>query len=242
MPILRKYNALFVHIPKNAGRSIESILFDDEAAPQGGRRNSMNRAAHLIQHTTRDKSAERVLVGTVDVSLASQHLTLSEIYLLGLLPADDLRQMTKFCVVRNPYERAISSVLHFGRRRFRDLFKLEDKLTPSSFTYALERWIDLEPPDHNVRAHRRPQAEYLPGPYQNMGKMDFILRFENLHDDFVKLCGAIGAPELSLPWVGRSKRAQSAYNELYTRESKGLVRRAFEVDFDVFKYPTGLDN
>ena len=46
---------LFVHIPKNAGRSIETALLGGLGSPDGGRRNFVNRAAPWLARRTAPK-------------------------------------------------------------------------------------------------------------------------------------------------------------------------------------------
>ena len=113
MPYFPDRNALFVHIPKNAGRSIEAMLLPPPLTPDSGRRPVLNRIAHLLQTLTADRTPARFLLGSLDVVVASQHLTHQEIRLLGLLPASTLASAYSFCVVRNPYDRILSTLKHF---------------------------------------------------------------------------------------------------------------------------------
>lgn len=235
MPLFDKPRALFVHIPKNGGRSIESALLPPPLTPDSGRRTIPNRAAHYLQSLTGQHVADERLLGTLDVSLAAQHLTLAEIELLGLVPAKTLKDVFKFCVVREPYSRTISSVLHF-KKRFADQLTLSDTPDARQMEYAIAAWLDIDPPDHNVAAHRRPQAAYVAG-HASALKVDEILRFERLNADFDALMARLGAGERTLPWVGRQQHLRNS-DDLYTPGARKAVARAFEIDFDTFGYPT----
>jgi hypothetical protein len=235
MPLYPELNALFVHIPKNAGRSIEQALTPASLRGRDGRRSVASRGARLLQRLTANPVARTRLTGTLDLVVAAQHLTLSDIQSLGLASRSDLAALYKFCVVRNPFDRAISSVLHFGRDRFRKEFRLGERLTPEGMERAILAWLDIEPRDHNLLAHRRPQADYLSSPDRDVA-MDCVMRFERLGDDYQQLGEALGAPLPDLPWVGRSRSDAIAYRDLYTATARKAVERAFERDLDLFGY------
>lgn len=234
MPFFPDHNALFIHIPKNAGRSIETALFPAGVGSASGRRRWVNRAAHLAQRLTTNPTAPRYLVGTCDVSLAAQHLTLSEIRLLGLLPERATRPVFTFCVVRNPYARAISSVWHF-RNRLADRYRLDDRPDAAQLEHALAAWADLDPADHNLRAHQRPQADFVFS-RENRNAMDMTLRFERLNEDFEILKARIGAAGAVLPWIGRSARPPLDYADLLTVPARRVVERLYGSDFEQFGY------
>jgi len=234
MPFFPDHNALFIHIPKNAGRSIETALFPAGVGSASGRRRWVNRAAHLAQMWTTNPIAPRYLVGTCDVSLSAQHLTLAEIRLLGLLPEQAALPVFTFCVVRNPYARALSSVWHF-RKRLADRYRLDDRPDAAQFERALAAWADIEPPDHNLRAHQRPQADFVFS-RENRNAMDMTLRFERLGEDFETLKARIGATGAVLPWVGRSPRPRIECAELLTAPARRVVERLYGADFEQFGY------
>lgn len=234
MPLFPDHNALFIHIPKNAGRSIEAALFPPGVTSGAGRRSTANRAAHLAQSLTASAIAPRYLVGTLDAALCAQHLTLSEIQLLGLVPERDLAGLFTFCVVRNPYARALSSVTHF-RRRLAGLYRLDDRPTPTQLEAALDAWAGLEPEDHNLRAHHRPQADFV-FTRARANAMDMVLRFERLAEDFAALAARIGAPAAPLPWIGRSTDAAADLAALYTPRARRIVERLYGADLELFGY------
>jgi hypothetical protein len=234
MPYFPAYNALFVHIPKNAGRSIENALFPVGLASTSGKRSRLNRVAHFAQGATGNADAQRYLVGTRDVSLSAQHLTLIEIEMLGLLPAAvDARPFT-FCVVRNPFERAISSILHFCKP-LAHLYSLSEKPDAAEIETALEAWATLKSDNHNHNAHRRPQADFV-FRRDTRNAMDMVLRFETLAEDFDRLKDAIGAKGVDLPWVGKSSTAHKDYAALFTPRARAIVEDIYAADLELFDY------
>ncbi|MBH5322440.1 sulfotransferase family 2 domain-containing protein [Aurantiacibacter sediminis] len=237
MPYFPAHEALFVHIPKCAGKSIENAFLPDHLDATSGARGPANSAARWALKKTASPVPETYLLGTLDVALAAQHLTYVEIEMLGLLTKDQLERATKFCVVRDPFTRAISSVLHFSQR-FSQHYTLSNRPDAAEIERALSFWIDIEPDDHNVRAHRRTQSSFVLDS-RGENRMDHILRLENLNDDFARLREALNVGEAVLPWTGKSHVSKD-YSSLYNASSRDLVRKAFAEDFDRFGYQASV--
>lgn len=227
MPYFNSLDILFIHIPKNAGRSIEEALFGDHDAPHGGRRSKLNRAAHALSVLTAPKDVRNRLVGTLDQVLVAQHLTYGEMDLLGLLPQGE---PLPFAVCRNPYDRAVSSVSHFVDARTH----AATPKTPDEFERALFAWLDREPADHNERAHRRPQIDYI---LDRRGRraVETVLLYESLGDDFAAFMTRIGQPQITLPWHGRSKRSRN-HRDYLTPAARARVESAYGDDIETFGY------
>lgn len=235
MPIFSEHNALFVHIPKNAGRSIEKAFLPSGLTPSSGGRSFVNGLARWALRKTANSIPPQRLLGTLDVALTSQHLTLEEIRLLGLVPERDIDRLFTFCVVRNPYDRVLSSVLHFSRNDKQRLFDLPDRPGAGDFEAAILAWIEVDAPDHNVRAHRRPQSDYV-RMKDRANATDFTLRFEHLNDDFDRLRDRLGATGVSLGRTGAGRLRDRDYRDLYTDTSRKAVERAFAADLELFAY------
>ena len=85
MPVFHDTGTIFVHIPKNAGKSIEQALLQDKGSPRDRGRSFGNRAAKAIERATQSRFARRYFIGTIDCTLTSQHLTFNEIEHLRLI-------------------------------------------------------------------------------------------------------------------------------------------------------------
>lgn len=224
MPLLTELGALFIHIPKNAGRSVEAALLGEDLKYDSGRRGLINGLFRKGLKLSEDRIPARHLMGTLDVTLAAQHLTLAEISLLGLVPDDQLKTLFKFCIVRNPFDRAISSLHHVNP-------KLSAHIEPVE--KALHSWLTSEPGDHNLLAHRRPQNAFIRNPLGEID-VDLVMRFESLEADFEKLKSRLGVRNVSLPKVGQ--KTQVSYRDLYSDYAKQLVEDAFSDDLEEFGY------
>lgn len=224
MPLFSEPRLLFIHIPKNAGRSVERVLMNTDGDPDWARPNLVNRAARALTVASRSSLAFGHLVGTQDVVIAAQHLTYAEIELLGLGPPD-LGEIPSFCVCRDPFDRAISSVTHF----------FGPVTDPVAFERALDAWLDDPLTDHNRRAHRRPQYEFILNA-RGRPTIQHVLRFERLGEDFKAFAKVIGRPDLTLPWMGRSKRGRDV-TTYYTHRAQQRVADAYGEDLEYFCYP-----
>lgn len=230
MPIFSDHKLLFLHIPKNAGRSVEAALLGKAGSPDGGWRSFANRAFAGLARTTKSRFAEQYLIGTLDISIASQHLTYVEMEMLGILPNNEI--FHSFGVVRNPYDRVISSVMHFSEWPWYE--EKDPRLLKKYFRARLDHWLDRPLQDHNERAHRRTQISYL---RDSLGHLivETILRFENLpaeFDDFLKERRING---VELPFLGKSGRRHD-YREFFDEESRKLIETNFGDDLEYFKY------
>lgn len=229
MPVFHALKAVFVHIPKNAGRSIEQALLGETGTPDDGRRSTVNRAATWLQRRSADPFVREHLIGTLDYTLAAQHLTWLEMAHLRLLPEAVLTGYESFCVCRNPFDRAVSTVLHFAKTD-----GAEPPKRPEEFERALDTWLDREKSDHNLIAHDRSQADFVLDARGQMA-VKRVLRFERLGEDFAALAKDLGAPTLSLGTVGAATRHRT-YQDYYTPLARERVEKKFGEDLELFGY------
>ena len=68
-------------------------------------------------------------------------------------------------------------------------------------------------------------------PFTNV---DYIMRFENLAEDFRTVCGKVGISAATLPRYNRSNREH--YSKYYDDELRELVRTQFAAEIERFSY------
>ncbi|MBU2927583.1 sulfotransferase family 2 domain-containing protein [Winogradskyella psychrotolerans] len=228
MPYSKKLNTLFVHIPKCAGKSFEVAvgMISKSESQKYKWRSFFNRASKYMLTQTRDKNSLSRLWGTFDISIALQHLTYTEIELLGLLGQNTMENAIKVAIVRNSYDRAVSSYLHMGG----DL----------SFKDFVKTYYTTEGRDHNDLAHKRTQLDYLRNKKGEI-VVDNILRFENLNEDFKRFKDKYNLKVDEMPHIGK-QRDKKKYQEFYCDESFAIVSEVFKEDIEYFNFKMDTTN
>ncbi|MBC2834809.1 sulfotransferase family 2 domain-containing protein [Paragemmobacter straminiformis] len=198
MPYYPELDLIFIHIPKTAGGAIEDLLLPYKAAGRKtlGRRLAAKlalpqdaRAAYIPGHAT-----------------AAWHRRV-----MGAAVFDAAR---RFAVVRNPYDRLISSY-EFIRQN--PLHHRHKRTAGQGFTEFL-----------NAR-----QMSQMPFLLDRDGRMlvDHIVRFEALAGELAALFDRLGIP-LALPAHGnRNSSAKKDRSHYLTPEALGLINRACAEDF-----------
>jgi hypothetical protein len=129
----------------------------------------------------------------------------------------------KFAVVRNPWDRAVSS--YFYCKRY-------NEIAPQvSFKEFLE--IDFADMNPFVFVHSQPIFDILAG-QDGCDYLDFIGRFENLQRDLDYICSKIGTGKSNLPH--RHRTSHKKYWEYYDEESIEIAAEKYQKDIEYFGY------
>ena len=140
----------------------------------------------------------------------------------------------RFSFVRNPYTRFASVVLNSGYATPETFDEfMFNKFLPN-YVKMSEDWFS---PDNYDWFHLIPQHKFL---YHD-GKLevDFLGRFENLEEDYEKLCEKLlsdGEDIPALPHDNKSSTSGTDYEKFYTPETKEMVTKAYKEDFKLFEY------
>lgn len=129
--ISRRFGVIFVHVPKTAGQSIESVFVEREGLTWE------TRAPLLLREKTNEAAGPERLA----------HLYADEYVALGHVTADEFARFFKFAVVRNPYTRAISEY------RFRQ--GMNSRLSLGEFLRL------SPDPDSDIGRHSALQSRYI---------------------------------------------------------------------------------
>jgi len=158
-----------------------------------------------------------------------------------LFGSPEIRRMTVFSVVRNPFTRVLSGYLSkiasakgSTWRTFAEHFGIRPDLRRRTlgFTEFL-RLIDRQP-DDRINAHFRPQYVNLLLPFS---VPRFIGRLEQF-DETVRFLEQAGVAVAQRK--GRSTRSAERATEFYTEEAEALVAHKFAPDFELFGYSPKL--
>lgn len=218
MPVNTNQGIVFIHIPKTAGTSIEAAL----GMLGDWREEDLEICFGHIQ--------SRTLLEKGFSSNYLQHLTLEE---LSILLSARIDEMAIFTVVRNPWDRFLSSF----RRKDPDLASLYNYKTRGDIhALDIESYLDLaEWLDH---PHLRPQYQFLID-YKTSVISDRVKIFhqEGL-DELVRWLGLRLGERLTLPVLNVNVN-ESAVPVLSNQKIKKLKQRVYEIyrcDYDAFGY------
>jgi hypothetical protein len=131
----------------------------------------------------------------------------------------------KFCVIRNPYDKAISL---FYYDRFRNNAPVESANLIDHRT-ELENWLQSS----KLIIDRN---KYL---IDGQFCLDAVIRYETLATDLEKICARLGLPWKpdSLPSLKAGVRMKNfPIESLYTEKSRQIVASAYSFELDYFGY------
>jgi hypothetical protein len=190
---------LFVHIPKTAGNSIQSVLRDYSED-------------QLVALRREQDGIERFGLRNPKYKL-KKHSTLSEYH--DALGDQQFGELYRFACVRNPWDRMVSyyftptrNLGTWNRKEFRGMI---------SKAVSVPDYLRLDDGEQD--------------PFANL---DYIMRFENLADDFRAVCTAISISPPTLPQHNRSSREH--YSKYYDDELREFVRKRFAAEIERFGY------
>ena len=130
----------------------------------------------------------------------------------------DISEYYKFSCIRNPWDRIVS---WYGFDQREALYRKSFK----DFVSFIEREFKAERP-----GQFQSQLNFLKGKME----MDFIMRYENIQDDFHKVCKEIGIEHKSLPKMNWSDR--SHYRVYYDRQTRKIIEDLYREDIVHFEY------
>lgn len=212
MPISHRLQALFVHVPKTGGTSVESAL------GMHGPWQIENRETlfGLIQSPD--------LIKRRYASAFLQHLRIAE--LIDLLGEAAVREQFSFSFVRNPWDRMISIYHRTDPHLVQQACDAGIELTGLPFGEFLARTAELR------HAHLAVQADYL---YDTAGRLqvDFVGRYETIVQDFAVVCTRLGT-QAALPCLNAS--THDGYRSYYDTHTRRLIGERYARDIEAFGY------
>jgi len=203
---------LFIHIPKNAGTSIERDLF-----PSFDFKGAYSKDA---------------LYGfDAELGLNLQHATLAQLLGKHLITEHQLQGYTSFAVVRNPFTRAISGY-KWLLKDLKTEGTFEEFLTQSG---AFSEGRLSEAP-HYVADHFLTQSDFIA--QAGRIRVDHVLRFEHLKQDFGRLAHSKGWDAHLDNHFKKNRQKRWELARLMTPKIQALIVERYREDFELFDYST----
>lgn len=213
--ISHQHQCIFVEIPKTGSTSIRAIL----GSPPKAHLNICQIRDEMRQYWTR-------YVGIGNRVLASLYLLRSDAYRCRR-GQEQFDAYFKFGFVRNPWDRVVS--LYHRKQGV----QMHEHMSFAEFV----DWIRYS---SSTCVHPVPhtnQLDWLVDPNGNL-LVDFVGRFERLHDDWRTIAGELALPQ-SLPHRNRNPAERRHYTEYYSERTRDVIGRKFRVDIDYFGYRFG---
>lgn len=164
-----KHKVIFIHIPKNAGQSIESVFIELLGLKWE------TRAPLLLRPN------DKLEIGPPRLA----HLKAKEYVKYNYISEELFNEYFKFTYVRNPWDRMIS-IYKYYRYNQRCGFKYYVMNIFRKKIWNEKHWFV------------GPQSDFV---YDENGNklVDFIGRFENIQNDFYKICDYLSLTHLEIP-------------------------------------------
>jgi hypothetical protein len=215
MFISPRHRILFVHIAKTGGTSIRAALgrlhwTDPYALPL----HLVNALSRALKHRTGAKLPRHAKAIAAYECIGEPFWS----------------ELFKFTFVRNPWDLQVSSWHHLQRVPHAptdDLHTFEEFLR---FKFDRDR-----PYQYYFEASRQIQSHYIVD-YEGRSLVDFVGRFERLHEDFEEACRLGGIPQVRLPHKRHSKERKRDYRTYYDDVTAELVAGHYSQDIRFFGY------
>ena len=210
-----KNKFLFVHVPKTGGNSIQNILRD----------YSEDKVVVLAKH---QDGVERFEVRSDKYDI-TKHSTLS--HYKAVLKPGVFRQLFKFATIRNPWDMMIS--WYFSPHRGGKEWDRDDFMELMGHVSTLRRYITYESFTEKLIRRSGLRIGFKKSLLSNI---DFLIRFENINEDFKLVCEKIGV--LYSPLPQRNKSIRDHYSRYYDEELKEMVRTKFieEIEYGNYEF------
>lgn len=205
---------LFVHVPKTGGNSLQNIL----------KEYSEDR---LVTPAPYQDGVERFEVRNDRYDI-TKHSTLTRYQ--SVLDPSTYRQLFKFAVIRNPWDRMVSH--YFSPHRGVTEYDREDFLQLIGRLPTLRHYV-CETSLLN-RALKKIGIHSHIGHRSLDGDLDCLIRFEQLEEGFALVCRRLDIPFQSLPKRNASRR--SHYSHYYDDELRAAVERRFAEEIEYGEY------
>ena len=206
MLISDSHGFVFVHVRKAAGTSLRRRLSPYALRPPEGRLNHLLSRAGLIRHYRRH--------------LFRAHAPLLEAQ--RRMPPEAFSAYFKFGFVRNPWERLVSEYeyicAHSEHPRHRKIAAMA----------SFDQFVDFQIP--------RPDAHQIDMLCDEHGRLraDFVGRFENLQEDFKRVCRRLGLAVEPLEHLNRT--TDGDYRGYYADATAERVAKHWQREIDAFGY------
>lgn len=209
--VSHKYRFIYIKNLKVAGTSVETY-FGQYCIPPDEKYN--------ISEKTNEYINDYGIIGARTLKQSNytewyNHITASKIK--ELLKPNIFNNYMKFCIVRNPWDVAVSK--YYWRKTKKTFYNYIIDLDKTNFKGFKKNW-DI----YTI---------------ENKPICDFYIKFENLHNDINSLCLQLGISDFSidkLPNYKSNIRPKDNYRDYYNTQTKNIIYKHFQSEIEYFNY------
>lgn len=205
MPLFHDYKLYFVHIPKTGGTTIDTMFLSNDIMKL------------IYSHEYNDK----YLVGRCKYN---NNFLLQHCPLEYIIKNNYLNNITKsyyrFAIVRNPYDRLISSWAYYNK-----VFSI----TLNDFINKITNCSDKK---SSFYIFTLPQHKYIYDSKLNL-LVDKIIYFERYNEE---LSNFLNNRKINIKIFHENKTEHKKYNEYLTRDMYNKINDYYDLDFKLFGY------
>ncbi len=207
--------AIFIHIPKTAGSYMADVL----QKYYGFKNYYLHRPDHerFCLHTDGSvRKHENKIHGTYIYYKTSPYCN----KVMGMTP-EKWDSYYKFCFIRNPYDKIISGWNYVNVHNIPFQNYIEKPLKRNSWDY----WHVF-----------MPQTRHILNEKAKITDMNFIGKYENLEDDFLKVLNHLGI-QRKHPFYSKNSKKHESFYKYYNQYSLSKVNELLKEDFVHLSYP-----
>lgn len=229
--ISHKYKCIFIHIPRCAGTSVDVALSTEPLVYTNLLDKPLLFAFLLGKSFIANLLGKPLLYWDSKNKMWLQHTTaknIREIY----ISKKKFKDYFKFTIVRNPFDRIVSSYNWLcGNNNI-----TKNDLTFKDFILMQGKFKDLL--DKNKQSEKKnryhqimPMVDYLFDKDELL--VDFVGRFENFNEDWKEICNKLKF-KIKLPHL--NKRSHRHYRSYYNEFTKKIIQNRYKKDLKLFNY------
>lgn len=143
----------------------------------------------------------------------------------------EYKKRFSFCTIRNPYYRFVSAYFHIITNVRTDLSNISFENFTQSFVSGKIRI----PATRSLKL----QSDFI---YDNNKQplIKYIMRLENIQNDFEILTKKLNINIDELPHVNKSIKRNKPYLDYYNEKTKSMITDWYKKDFELLNYPKEL--
>lgn len=140
-----------------------------------------------------------------------------------------------FSFVRNPYDRIISWFFDWAVRCEPNKYKNQNISYHIDASFGIQN--NFKPFPEIWKQHTYKNQFF----YEDKYVLDFCGRYENLEEDWKKLCKKINI-DIKLPLINKNKLTRKHYSNYFNTQTKSYFENLFSFDIDYFDYEFKEEN